>query len=462
MSPTSDLVVLGAGPAGLWAARRAAECGHDVVVIERASSVGGLAGSFTVDGIRVDHGSHRLHAATDPQVLADLHGLLDGDLQVRPRRGRIRIAGRWLGFPLTPAGVVRGLPPGFAARALLDAMTAFARHPRDDTFAEVVRSQLGDTMLRRFYGPYARKLWGLAPDEISGEQARRRIGASSTTGLLRKVLRGTDPRARTFLYPRRGFGQLWEAVADAATGAGADLRLQTTATGLAPRPEGGVDVHTDAGTVQARWVWSTVPVGLLPRLWQPGAPATVQRAADALTSRAMVLVYLVLDGRSYTPFDAHYLPEAWTPVTRISEPTNYRDSDEDPTDRTVLCAEIPCQVGDAVWRGSEDGLAAMVGAALRDAQLPAPRVRSVEVRRVPHAYPVLDHGAEERLAQLEAWAGILPGVLTLGRQGLFAHDNTHHAIAMAEAAVAALGPDGVDRAAWDRAREGFRTHVVED
>lgn len=462
MSTTSDLVVLGAGPAGLWAARRAAERGHDVVVIERASSVGGLAGSFTVDGIRVDHGSHRLHAATDPEVLADLDRLLEGDLQVRPRRGRICIAGRWLGFPLTPTGVLRGLPPGFAARALLDAATGFARHPQDDTFAEVVRAQLGDTMLRRFYGPYARKLWGLAPEEIAGEQARRRIGASSATGILRKVLRGTDPRARTFLYPRRGFGQLWGAVASAATSAGADLRLRTTATGLTPRPEGGVEVHTDAGAIRAHWVWSTVPVTLLPRLWQPGAPPSVQRAADALTSRAMVLVYLVLDGRPYTPFDAHYLPEAWTPVTRISEPTNYRDSHDDPADRTVLCAEIPCQVDDAVWRGSEDELAAIVVAALRDARLPAPQVRRVEVRRVAHAYPVLDHGAQARLARLETWAGTLPGVLTLGRQGLFAHDNTHHAVAMAEAAVAALGPDGVDRARWAAAREGFRAHVVED
>ena len=52
---------------------------------------------------------------------------------------------------------------------------------------------------------------------------------------------------------------------------------------------------------------------------------------------------------------------------------------------------------------------------------------------------------------------------TFGRLGLFAHDNTHHAIAMAYDAVAALRADGSrDEAAWSAARERFTDHVVED
>ncbi len=39
----------------------------------------------------------------------------------------------------------------------------------------------------------------------------------------------------------------------------------------------------------------------------------------------MLLVYLVVPTPQWTPFDAHYLPEGWTPITRISEPKNYRD-----------------------------------------------------------------------------------------------------------------------------------------
>ncbi|HEY6697682.1 MAG TPA: FAD-dependent oxidoreductase, partial [Acidimicrobiales bacterium] len=58
------IAVVGAGPAGLAAAWRTAAAGHQVVVVERAPAVGGMAGSFEVAGLRVDHGSHRLHPAT--------------------------------------------------------------------------------------------------------------------------------------------------------------------------------------------------------------------------------------------------------------------------------------------------------------------------------------------------------------------------------------------------------------
>ena len=63
---------------------------------------------------------------------------------------------------------------------------------------------------------------------------------------------------------------------------------------------------------------------------------------------------------------------------------------------------------------------------------------------------------------LDAWGGSLPGILTFGRQGLFAHDNTHHALYMAYCAVDCLGEGGFDHSKWAGYREIFSTHVVED
>jgi protoporphyrinogen oxidase len=177
----------------------------------------------------------------------------------------------------------------------------------------------------------------------------------------------------------------------------------------------------------------------------------------------MVLVYLELPVPRYTRYDAHYLPEAGTPVTRISEPKNYRDSDEDPVDRTVLCAEIPCTIGDPVWTADDTTLAGLVVDALEGARLPPAVVRSVTSRRLPNAYPVYRVGYERHLAVLDRWASSLERVITFGRQGLFVHDNSHHALAMAWAAVEAITAAGdVDRDAWTRARAGFAGHVVED
>ena len=456
-----DVVVLGAGPAGVAAAWRAALRGASVVVLERAPVPGGAAGSFEVGGMRVDHGSHRLHGATDPAILADLRSLLGDDLQTRPRNGRIRLAGRWIGFPLRPADLVRKLPPGFAAGAAFDALAAPLRRPRTDTFDDVVRAGLGPTMWRRFYGPYARKIWGVDPARLSGEQARRRVSADSPLKMVRRLLSGTKAPA-TFFYPRTGFGTITERIAAAAVEAGADLRYETPVEALSLGGE-AVSVRTaDGVVVRGRRAWSTLPLTLLATMTEPAPPAKVAAAARALSFRAMVLVYLVLDIDQWTPFDAHYLPEESTPVTRVSEPKNYRDG-PDPAGRTVLCAEIPCDVGDAVWTADDQTLETLVADGLAAQGLPRPLAVETVTRRLSHAYPIYTTDYDRHLSAIDAWASAQPRLLTFGRQGLFAHDNTHHAYAMAWAAADALRPDGsFDDEAWAQARERFRDHVVED
>ena len=146
---SADVVVIGAGPAGLMAAWHAARSGRSVVVLEREERVGGLAGSVEVAGLRVDHGSHRLHPSTPPGLLAEIRTLLGDDLQVRPRHGRIRLAERWLGYPLWPLDLVRALPRPVAVRAALDAVTGPLRRGGDD-FASAVRAGRGATVAYLF------------------------------------------------------------------------------------------------------------------------------------------------------------------------------------------------------------------------------------------------------------------------------------------------------------------------
>jgi len=90
-------------------------------------------------------------------------------------------------------------------------------------------------------------------------------------------------------------------------------------------------------------------------------------------------------------------------------------------------------------------------------------VLSVASRRLGQAYPVYSLGYEDHLATVEDWLDRFDGLLTFGRQGLFAHDNTHHALYMASAAVQCLGGHGeFDRGRWGGFRRIFETHVVED
>lgn len=474
MSPTPHVAILGAGPAGLGAAYRLrVEDRARVTVIERELRPGGNAGSFELNGLRVDYGSHRLHPSTSPAILADIRRLLGDDLLDRPRHGRIGLRGRWIHFPLKPVDLLLRLDPGFALGSLRDVVAKpFRPAPARDTFADVLRASLGPTICEQFYFPYARKIWGRPPEELSGIQARRRVSAGSFGKLLGRVLGQVPgfkrPGAGRFFYPRRGFGQISEAYAEAAEAAGAELRLghrvvELRAPGRAGEPWTVVTEHAGGrAEVEADYVWSTLPVTVLARLVRPEPAPPIREAGGALSYRGMVLVYLELPVDRFTEYDAHYFPSAAVRITRLSEPKNYA-ARRDPEGRTILCAELPSSPDDPWWRATDPELGELVGEDLARAGVPLPaRPIAVTARRLPQAYPIYTIGYEGALGALDRWVDGLDGVLSYGRQGLFAHDNTHHALAMAYAAVDCLRDGRFDRARWAEYRTEFETHVVED
>ncbi|HVE64764.1 MAG TPA: FAD-dependent oxidoreductase [Mycobacteriales bacterium] len=475
---SADVVILGGGPAGLAAAWRVARTGRSAILLERAAAVGGMAASFEVGGMRVDRGSHRLHPATEPDLLADLRGLLGEDLQTRPRHGRLSLYGRWVGFPLRAGELLRAVPPGAALRIARDVSSTpitkvrrrgWSPYREPGSYGDALERSLGPELYSAIHEPFARKLWGISGDEIDVEQARRRVTADTPWKVAARLLRrrlsstsGAGGQGRIFFYPRRGFGQIVDVLADAAVSAGAQISTSAEVASVVTR--GGRPMVVDAGgtTYDAGRVFSTLPLPVLARITRPLPSQTLLDEASTLKFRAVVLVYVVHSGGRWTEYDAHYLPDRDTPVTRISEPANYRVSSDDPQDRSVVCAEIPCEVGDHIWRSPDADLAEVVLDTARRHRLPELRVSDVVVRRMPHVYPVYRIGYATPLAAVDTWAHGLAGVTTFGRLGLFAHDNTHHALAMARDAVASLTADGWDERAWSAARERFARHVVED
>lgn len=460
MAGSFDLIVIGAGPAGLAAAWRAAQRGMKVVLLERADHIGGLAASFDVAGVRVDQGSHRLDLNAPPELLSDLRGLLGDDLQRRRRSSRIRVGDEWLSLPLRADEVARRLPPSLLAKFARDSATSAFRRSEADTYAAAMSSRVGPALYERVYGPLAEKLWGMPGDRISAEHARRHSTRLGTWRVAARALARSRQRqtsdAGGYYYPRTGFGQLVEALATAATDAGVEIRCEAEVDRVRVT-EDEVEVSTqDGDLITGNLVFSTLPLPVLARISRPAPSLTSIESSARLRYRAMLLVYIVNEGGRWTPHDSHDIPDPRTPVSRISEPINYRDNPGDPDDRSVLCAEIPCSMTDDVWGLDDESLADLVDETLGLTGLPGVDRAHVETRRIGQVYPIYRAGYEQDFSDVDTWARMIRRIVTLGRQGLFVLDNIDQALLMAYDAVDAIRDDGrFDRYAWTVARERF-------
>jgi protoporphyrinogen oxidase len=461
----APVVIVGAGPAGLacGTALLRRMPGRRVIAVEKEDRPGGLCGGFSREGLEFDYGSHRIHPST-PRPVMDYFGSLPGvELAVRPRNGRILLAGRLVRFPPAPLDLLVKLPLPFAARVISDQFRR-RRGGTPSDFREAVELRLGRTMAREFYVPYAAKLWGLQAGDISPRQAERRISLSGGS-LIRKVLAGLPllgglDRSRFFRYPVGGFRSLADGMAAGFTALGGEIRAGSAVRTVRLCGDGSLVVEAGEDVIRASRVFWSAPARELGTA-VADAPDAVREACSSLRSRGLVLVYMVLPGRCYTGYDAHYFPGAGLPVSRLSEPRNYSRAGL-PPDRTGLCIELPCEVGGREWSMTDEEAAAFVISCLAESPLPELRPLCSWTVRLASAYPVYVRGFEEKTAAVSDWLRTVPGLVTMGRQGLFAHDNVHHAVETGIGAASCLTSDGWDGARWDTLLAGFESHCVSD
>lgn len=434
------IIVLGAGVAGLATALTAARLGQGpVLMLERDADPGGLAASTPFAGIRFDLGSHRVHPDYYPEALDLLRELLGDDLLRVPRHGRLRFNGRYIDYPPSLLDFLAALGPREAVHCAV-AMTAqrFASANGGDTsYQDYLLPKVGRRAFELFYAPYARKIFGLEPDQVAASAAKTRIATASPWTVVAQLVRrwlGRAPRGdRYYYYPRHGFGSIGAALAAAATAAGVELRTGVAVTGL--RGDGrrlAAIAVADGDAVRelpARAVVSSLPLAALTRLIDPPAPAAVQSAAARLRWRGIRLLQVVLDRPRCLDGETYYFPEERYCFGRVSEAPLFSAALRDDPERTGLNIEVICSPGDPLWELAEDAFLARVVA---DAE-PLGLFRAADVRasrslRLPAVYPVYDVDHRAHLDQVLAWLRGFDNLYSIGRGGLFLHANTDHSI----------------------------------
>ena len=240
---THDIVIIGAGFTGLAAAYELVRRGLKPTLIEAAPEAGGLAGTFSVCGGRLERFYH--HWFTSDRHLMTLVaelGLSDR-LKFRPVGTGFYYANSLLRLSspldvlkfrvLSPLGRVRlGLLP------LIARLTSSWQQLDDQTAAEWLRRVCGREVFELVWNPLLRGKFGEYAEQIS---------AAWFWSKLR--LRGTS-RDRTgheqLVYFEGGFGAVADALLEAIAQAGGRIVLGDPATGL--HASGGRITGVTAGT----------------------------------------------------------------------------------------------------------------------------------------------------------------------------------------------------------------------
>jgi protoporphyrinogen oxidase len=457
-APDPQVVIIGAGPAGLTAAYELTR--HDIAstVLEADNIVGGISRTVERDGWRFDIGGHRFF--TKVQRVEDLwHEILPAeDFLLRPRMSRIFYDGKYFDYPLKASNALKNLGLLEAVRCVLsyayargeNAVRRLIGRPRADVSLEDwITSRFGRRLYEHFFKTYNEKVWGVPASAIQADWAAQRIknmsllnaGLNAVIDELSKYVPALAKRKQTditslieeFEYPKYGPGQMWEVCQQKVEAAGTKVLMNTKVTRI--RHEGGraVSVVAAADGVETDYpcdeVISSMPMSHLLQAMEPAPPARVLKAAGDLAYRDFLTVALVVPQEASFPDNWIYIHSPEVEVGRIQNfaswsPYMVKEG------RTCLGLEYFVFEGDELWSSSDEDLVELAKRELEHIGLVnAADVEAGYVVRMPKAYPFYDEHYKANVQVLRDWlAEAAPNVHPVGRNGMHRYNNADHSM----------------------------------
>ena len=213
-----EIIIIGAGPAGLTAAWEAEKHGVKTLILEGDSVVGGISRTVERNGWKFDIGGHRFFTKVDEVYDVWDEMLGKENFMLRPRMSRIYYNKKFFDYPLKASNALFNLGIVEAVRCVLSYIYVKINPPKtQDNFENWVAARFGWRLYNIFFKTYTEKVWGIDASEIGADWAAQRIkNLSLFKAIINSLkLNKSDEIITTlideFKYPKYGPGMMWES-----------------------------------------------------------------------------------------------------------------------------------------------------------------------------------------------------------------------------------------------------------
>ncbi len=440
-----DLIVVGAGPAGLSAALEAQEGGIKTLVIEKDPQyVGGISRTVEVDGYRFDIGGHRFFSK-NPEITQWWKKRLPDEFIRVKRMSRIFYSGKYFEYPIKPVNALLGLGFWTSLGCGLSYLKArfFPRKP-EASFSDWVSNRFGRKLFSIFFKTYTEKVWGMPCEEISSDWAAQRIKGLSLLKAVTNAFRTAKPKEGqaiiktlidSFEYPRLGPGQMWEQTAADFLKKGGALVMGQQVVEFRRNGQGLIaevvvkDAEGVSSVYRSNEVIVSMPLRETVSALRPALSEQARSAANSLKYRDFLTVAIVVEGENPFPDNWIYIHDPSVKMGRIQNYLNWSADLIGRPGTTCLGLEYFCFEGDGLWSMADEDLIALgkrelVALGLVDQGA----IREGFVVRMEKAYPVYDPHYRSNVETIASELSGIPNLQPIGRNGMHKYNNQDHSM----------------------------------
>jgi len=432
----NEILIIGAGPAGLTAAWEAEKHGIKTVILEADKEIGGISRTVQANGWRFDIGGHRFFTKVD-EVNKIWDEILDKeDFLLRNRMSRIYYKNKFFDYPLKPTNALRNLGILEAIRCLLSYFYVKLSPPKtQDNFENWVAARFGWRLYNIFFKTYTEKVWGVDAKNIGSDWASQRI---KNLSLLKAILNAFKINRSgevittlidRFKYPKLGPGMMWEAAYSKLLNKNHEINLNSKVKEIKKLNDGYL-ISTESGDIyKTKYILSSMPLAYLPSTVSPKPNKEICDAGINLKFRDFLSVALVVNEEDAFPDNWIYIHDPNVNVGRVQNygswsPYLVKDG------KTCLGLEYFVNIGDNLWSMEDEKLISLAKNELEKLNLI--NINSVDegyVVRMPKAYPVYDLNYSENINKIKDW--LLKehrNIYPIGRNGMHRYNNQDHSM----------------------------------